>query len=55
MKLRNVLAGVAATVAFCGTAVAQPQGMGPGMMGGYGGSYGIGPGIMGGGYVSHPG
>jgi Spy/CpxP family protein refolding chaperone len=50
MKLRNVLAGVAATVALCGGAVAQPQGMWPGMMGGYGGGYGMGPGIMGGGY-----
>lgn len=35
MKLRNVLAGVAATVALAGVAVAQPQGMGPGMMFGH--------------------
>jgi Spy/CpxP family protein refolding chaperone len=46
MKLTNVLAGVAATVALAGVAVAQPQGMGgPGMMGGYGM---MGPGMMGG-------
>jgi Spy/CpxP family protein refolding chaperone len=55
MKLKNVLAGVAATVALAGVAVAQPQGMGPGMMGGYGGGYGMGPGMMGGSYGAGPG
>lgn len=56
MKLKNVLAGVAATVALAGVAVAQPYGMGPGMMGGYGGGYGMGPGMMGGsGYGMGPG
>lgn len=50
MKLKNVLAGVAATVALSGVAMAQPQGMGPGMMGGYSGGYGMGPGMMGGDY-----
>jgi Spy/CpxP family protein refolding chaperone len=52
MTLNQVLAGVAATVVLAGTAVAQPYGMGPGMMsgygGGYGGGYGMGPGMMGG-------
>ena len=56
MKLKNVLVGVAATVALAGVAVAQPQGMGPGMMSGYGGGYGMGPGMMGGGsYGMGPG
>lgn len=40
MKLRNILAGVTASVALTGVAVAQPQGMGPGMMNGYGGYWG---------------
>lgn len=40
MKLKNILAGVAASVALTGVAVAQPHGMGPGMMGGYGGLWG---------------
>jgi Spy/CpxP family protein refolding chaperone len=56
MKMKNVLAGVAATVALTGVAVAQPQGMAPGMMGGYGGGHGMGPGMMGGaGYGMGPG
>lgn len=59
MKLKNVLAAFAAAVALTGVAVAQPYGMGPGMMGGYGGSYGgMGPGMMGGsggGYGMGPG
>src|SRR5664279_4561334 len=55
MKLKSVLTGVAATVALAGVAVAQPQGMGPGMMGGYGGGYGMGQGMMGGGYGMGPG
>ena len=58
MKLKNVLAGVAASLALAGVAVAQPYGMGPGMMGGYGGGYGMGPGMMGGyggGYGMGPG
>lgn len=50
MKLKNVLAGVVTTVVLAGVAVAQPQGMGPCMMGGYGGGYGMGQGMMGGGY-----
>ena len=50
MKLKNVLVGVAASMALSGVAVAQPQGMGPGMMGGHSGGYGMGPGMMGGGY-----
>jgi Spy/CpxP family protein refolding chaperone len=58
MKMKNVLAGVAATVALAGVAVAEPQGMAPGMMGGYGGGHGMGPGMMGGaggGYGMGPG
>jgi Spy/CpxP family protein refolding chaperone len=55
MKLKCVLAGVAATVLWVGVAVAQPQGVGPGMMSGYGGGYGMGPGMMGGGYGMGPG
>ena len=54
MKLKNVLAGVAATVALAGVAGAQPCGMGPGMMGGYGGGYGMGSATMGG-YGMGPG
>jgi Spy/CpxP family protein refolding chaperone len=50
MKLKHVLAGVAATVVLASTAVAQPYGTGPGMMGGNGGGYGMGSGMMGGGY-----
>lgn len=46
MKLKNVFAGVAASVALAGVAVAQPQGMGLGTMGGCGSSYGMGPGMM---------
>jgi Spy/CpxP family protein refolding chaperone len=48
MKLKNLLAGAAATVVLAGAAGAQPYGMGPGMMSGYGGGYGMGPGLMGG-------
>jgi Spy/CpxP family protein refolding chaperone len=56
MNLKSVLAAAATTVALTGSAVAQPYGMGPGMMGGYGG-YGMGPGMMGGvgGYGMGPG
>ena len=54
MKLKNMVVGVAVAVALVGAAVAQPQRMGPGMMGGngggYGGVYGMGQGMMGGGY-----
>ena len=45
MKLKHVLAAFAAALALTGAAIAQPSGMGPGMMGGYGG---MGPGMMGG-------
>lgn len=58
MKLKTILAGVATSVALAGVAVAQPHGMGPGMMGGYGGGYGMGQGMMGGyggGYGMGPG
>lgn len=54
MKLKKILAGVAATVVMAGVAVAQTYGMGPGMMGGYGGGYGMGQGMMGG-YGMGPG
>lgn len=43
MKLKHVFTGLAATVALTELAVAQPQGMGPGMMGwggGWMGSFG---------------
>lgn len=52
IKMVNVLTGVAAIAALTGVAVAQPQGMGPGMIGGYGsgpgmmGGFGMGPGMM---------
>lgn len=58
MKLKHVLAGVAATLVLANTAVAQHYGPGPGMMGGFGGGYGMGPGMMGGyggGYAMGPG
>jgi Spy/CpxP family protein refolding chaperone len=48
MKLKHVFAGLAATIALTGVAVAQSEGMGPGMMGGDGGGYGMGSGTMGG-------
>jgi Spy/CpxP family protein refolding chaperone len=50
MKMKNVLAGIAATVALVGVAVAQPQSMGPASMEGYGSGYRLGQGMMGGGY-----
>ena len=50
MKLKIILVGVVASVGLWGVAVAQPQGMGPGMMSGHGAGYGMGPGMMGGGY-----
>ena len=51
MKLKIFMVGAVAAVALTGTAMAQPQGMGPGMMGGHGGGYGMGQGMMGGGYA----
>ncbi len=58
MDKKRALMALAASVVLSGTAVAQPYGggpgmmggygMGPGMMGGYGGGYGMGPGMMGG-------
>lgn len=45
MKLKIFMAGVVATLALSGMAVAQPQGMGPGMVGGYGGGYEMGSGM----------
>ena len=39
---------VAAGLLIASAAAAQPYGMGPGMMGAYGGGYGPGPGMMGG-------
>jgi len=50
--------GIAASFLLAGSVLAQPYGMGPGMMGGYGsGGYGMGPGMMGGpgGYGMGPG
>jgi Spy/CpxP family protein refolding chaperone len=44
MKLKQAIAGVTISVALAGLAIAQPYGMGLGMMGGYG----MGPGMMGG-------
>jgi hypothetical protein len=55
MKLKNVLAGVVATVALTGVAVAQPQGMGPAKMDVYGSGYRMGQGMMGGGSSMVPG
>jgi Spy/CpxP family protein refolding chaperone len=40
--------GLMAGLLLAGAAVAQPYGMGQGMMGGGGGGYGMGPGMMGG-------
>lgn len=45
MKLKRILIGAAATIALAGVVLAQPYGMGPGMMGG---GHGMGPGMMGG-------
>lgn len=47
MKLNRILMGAAASIVLAGVVLAQPYGMGPGMMGGYGG-YGMGSGMMGG-------
>lgn len=47
MKLKSVLVAAAASMALASVVLAQPYGMGQGMMGGYGG-YGMGPGMMGG-------
>lgn len=52
--MRRTLTTLAAGLALAAAAVAQPYGMGPGMMGGYGpdydgramGGYGMGPGMM---------
>ena len=57
MNMKHVLVGVAASLVLASAAMAQPYGMGgygpgygmgPGMMGGYGGpgGYGMGPGMM---------
>jgi Spy/CpxP family protein refolding chaperone len=47
MKMKNVLAGVAATVALVGVAVAQPQGFeGAASMDGYGSGYRMQQGMM---------
>ncbi len=52
MSARKTWIALAATLLVAGTALAQPYGGGPGMMGGYGGGYGgghgMGPGMMGG-------
>lgn len=58
--MKRALALCAAGLVWAASAVAQPYGMGPGMMGGYGpGGYGMGPGMMGGfgpgGYGMGPG
>jgi len=58
MMAKNVFGIAAASLLLASSAVAQPYGMGPGMMGGYGGGYGMGPGMMGGyggGYGMGPG
>jgi Spy/CpxP family protein refolding chaperone len=62
MSTRNTGMVLAASLLMVGTALAQPYGGGPGMMGGhgggYGGGYGMGPGMMGesgGGYGMGPG
>lgn len=51
MTLKNVFLMTAASMVLAGAALAQPYGMGPGMMGGYG--YGMGPGMMGGYGMGH--
>ncbi len=43
MKLTTTLSGTPASLLLAGTALAQLYGMGPGMMGSYGGAYGTGP------------
>ena len=56
--MKRALIGIAASFLLAGSVLAQPYGMGPGMMGGYGpGGYGMGPGMMGGpgGYGMGPG
>jgi len=59
MKRMLIGMGVAASVLVAGVVAAQPYGMGPGMMNGYGAgaSYGMGPGFMAGpgGYGVGPG
>lgn len=59
MKRMLIGIGVATSVLVAGVVAAQPYGMGPGMMNGYGpgASYGMGPGMMGGpgGYAMGPG
>jgi Spy/CpxP family protein refolding chaperone len=60
MRVKRVLVAAAASLLVAGVVVAQPYGMGGGMMGGYGpGGYGMGPGMMGGygpgGYGMGPG
>lgn len=56
--MKRVLIGIAGGLLLAGSVLAQPYGMGPGMMGGYGsGGYGMGPGMAGGpgGYGMGPG
>ena len=56
--MKRALAGIAGSLVLAGAVLAQPYGMGPGLMGGYGsGGYGMGPGMMGGsgGYGMGPG
>jgi Spy/CpxP family protein refolding chaperone len=56
--MKRALIGIASGLLLAGSVLAQPYGMGPGMMGGYGsGGYGMGPGMMGGsgGYSMGPG
>ena len=61
MKRTTIAIGLAASLLVAGLAAAQPYGMGPGMMGGYGygpsAGYGMGPGMMAapGGYGMGPG
>ena len=58
MKRQLILATLSLALAAAPSAWAQPYGMGPGMMGGYGPGYGMGPGMMGGygpGYGMGPG
>ncbi len=57
--MKRALLSLATGLLLTGSALAQPWGMGPGMMGGGGGGYGMGPGMMGGygggGYGMGPG
>jgi Spy/CpxP family protein refolding chaperone len=56
--MKRALTGIAGSLLLAGAVLAQPYGMGPGMMGGYGsGGYGMGPGMMSGfgGYGMGPG